>query len=145
MSDPNDSMPTEAERAAKPGKGSAESLSARPARASRSWAVAAVSGGSGSPKIKVNEGLELFESAPTDESGYEAWQAEREATRRAFEKRWGIPLKKRVRIQLRGEPREREGLLLAVEEPKGRASKSLRLRLGTFVFQASQIESVSRV
>jgi len=83
--------------------------------------------------------------ASADEAGFSAWKAEAEAARRAFERRWGIPLGKLVRVQLRGEPREREGLLLAVEETKRQPTKQLRLRLGTYVFSASQIESVVRV
>ena len=83
--------------------------------------------------------------ASADEAGFAAWKAEAEAARRAFEQRWGIPLGKLVRVQLRGEPREREGLLLAVEEAAHKHSKKLRLRLGTHVFLASQIESVVRV
>jgi hypothetical protein len=84
---------------------------------------------------------------PTTENvqGYVQWKADAEAARRAFERRWGIPLGKLVRVQLRGEPREREGLLLAVEETKRQPTKQLRLRLGTYVFSASQIESVVRV
>jgi hypothetical protein len=83
--------------------------------------------------------------ASGDEAGFAAWKAEAEAARRAFEQRWGIPLGKLVRVQLRGEPREREGLLLAVEEAARKRSTKLRLRLGTHVFLASQIESVVRV
>lgn len=81
----------------------------------------------------------------SDEGGFAAWKAEAEAARRAFEQRWGIPLGKPVRVQLQGEPREREGLLLAVEEAALTRSTKLRLRLGTHVFLASQIESVVRL
>lgn len=77
-----------------------------------------------------------------NDQGYAQWKAEADAARRAFEKRWGIPLGKRVRVQLRGEVREREGLLLAVEETPSKTAKQLRLRLGTHVFPASQIESL---
>lgn len=80
-----------------------------------------------------------------DESGFAAWKAEAEAARRAFEQRWGIPLGKLVRVQLRGEPREREGLLFAVEEAALKRSTKLHLRLGSHVFPASQIESVVRM
>ena len=83
-----------------------------------------------------------------DESGYTAWKAEIEAAWRAFERRWGVPLGKQVRVQLRGEAREREGLLQVVEEPKRKPSKTalhLKLRLGGFVFSSTQIESVVRI
>ncbi len=83
--------------------------------------------------------------AAENDQGYAQWKTEAEAARRAFEQRWGIPLGKLVRVQLRGEAREREGLLLAVEETKRQPAKHLRLRLGTHVFPASQIESLVRV
>lgn len=83
--------------------------------------------------------------ASSDEAGFAAWKAEAELARRDFEQRWGIPLGKRVRVQLRGEPREREGLLQAVEEEAQNRSIKLRLRLGSYVFPASQIESLVRV
>ena len=81
--------------------------------------------------------------AQADGAGYAAWKSEAEAARRAFEQRWGVPLGKPVRVQLRGEAREREGCLFVAEEaPQGRG---WRLRLGTEVFEASRIESVVRV
>jgi len=79
------------------------------------------------------------------EDGFARWKDEAEAARRAFEKRWGVPLGKPVRVQLRGESREREGLLRVVEEPAGSSAKGLRLTLGGHVFGAGQIESLVRV
>ena len=76
------------------------------------------------------------------EDGFARWKDEMDAAKRSFEHRWGILLGKRVRVQLRGEPREREGILRMVEEP---SSKSLRLSLDGHVFGSTQIESVSRV
>ncbi|MFO1439713.1 MAG: hypothetical protein U1F81_15430 [Verrucomicrobiaceae bacterium] len=76
------------------------------------------------------------------EDGFARWKSDMDAARRAFEHRWGVPLGKRVRLQLRGEPREREGLLRAVEE---QGSGTLRLSLGGHVFAMTQIESVSRL
>ena len=122
------------------------------------------------PKPEVTDGLALFESATATEDGYERWKAavadekrmpkadelpaqcgedgferwksEMDAAKRAFEHRWGIPLGKRVRVQLRGEPREREGLLRMVEE---QGSNTLRLSLEGHVFLMAEIESVSRL
>ncbi len=79
------------------------------------------------------------------EDGFARWKEEAEAARRAFEKRWGVPLGKRVRVQLRGEAREREGLLRVVEEAEGGPRKGLRLTLGGDTFAAGEIESVVRV
>lgn len=122
------------------------------------------------PKPPVTDGLALFEAATATEDGYERWKAsvadekrspkagelpaqsgedgferwksEMDAANRAFEHRWGIPLGKRVRLQLRGEPREREGMLRLVEE---QGSNTLRLSLEGHVFAMAQIESVSRL
>lgn len=79
-----------------------------------------------------------------DGAGYAAWKSEAEAAKRAFEQRWGVPLGKPVRVQLRGEAREREGCLFVAGEAAERG-KPLRLRLGSEVFEASRIESVVRV
>jgi len=78
------------------------------------------------------------------EEGFARWKEDAEAARRAFEKRWGVPLGKLVRVQLRGEAREREGLLRVAEAAEG-SSKLLRLTLGGHTFAAAQIESVVRV
>jgi hypothetical protein len=95
----------------------------------------------------AQEATQRAAELPTTENdqGYTQWKAEGEAARRAFEQRWGIPLGKLVRVQLLGEAREREGVLLVVEETRSKPAKQLRLRLGTHVFPASQIESVVRV
>ncbi len=82
--------------------------------------------------------------AQGDGAGYAAWKSEAEAAKRAFEQRWGVPLGKSVRVQLRGEAREREGCLYVAGEAAERG-KPLRLRLGSEVFEASRIESVVRV
>lgn len=82
--------------------------------------------------------------AQADDTGYAAWKAEAEEEKRAFEQRWGVPLGRRVRVQLRGEAREREGLLRLVEESPKRGSV-LRLRLGEEVFEAGRIESLVRL
>lgn len=82
--------------------------------------------------------------AQGDGAGYAAWKSEAEAAKRAFEQRWGVPLGKPVRVQLRGEAREREGSLFVAGEAAERG-KPLRLRLGSEVFEASRIESVVRV
>ena len=79
------------------------------------------------------------------EDGFARWKEEAESAKRAFAKRWGVPLGKPVRVQLRGEAREREGLLRVVEEAAGNSAKPLRLMLGGHVLAAGQIESVVRV
>lgn len=79
------------------------------------------------------------------DGGFARWKEEAETAKRIFEKRWGVPLGKVVRVQLRGESREREGLLRLVEEPAQNSSRQLRLTLGGHAFLAAQIESLVRV
>jgi len=81
----------------------------------------------------------------SDANGFARWKEEADAARRAFEKRWGVPLGKTVRVQLRGESREREGLLRLVDEPSRGSNKHLRLALGGHTFGANEIESLVRV
>lgn len=83
--------------------------------------------------------------AASDESGYVAWKAEAEEARRQFEKRWGVPLGKAVRLQLRGEEREREGVLMLDLETLAGHTQHLRLRLGSHRFAATQIERLVRL
>ena len=81
-----------------------------------------------------------------DESGYAAWKSDQLAQRAAFEKQWGIRLGHPVRIQLRGEPREREGLILLVDDlPPSSSRQPLRLRIGDHLFLPIQIESLVTV
>lgn len=116
--------------------------------APRRWAVAGKpgekAGVTATPfsKPEVTDGLALFESAAPAGDGYARWKAEVDAAKRAFEHRWGVPLGRRVRLQLRGEPREREGQLRLMEEA---GSGTLRLSLDGHVFTMTQIESVSRL
>jgi len=114
----------------------------------RLWAIA----GPAKPVAASAAGGEaepdLFQISRGD--GYEKWKQEQAAERLAFQKQWGVPLGKQVRVQLRGEPRERVGRLVVAEEPgkrstKGAASRHLRLRIGDHVFLSSQIESLVRV
>ena len=79
-----------------------------------------------------------------DDAGYAAWKRDAAEARRVFERRWGVPLGQPVRVQLRGERREREGVLRVAEEPAGPGGV-LRLRLGDEVFETGRIESVVRV
>lgn len=75
------------------------------------------------------------------DAGYAAWKREAEEARRSFERQWGVPLGQAVRVQLRGERTEREGVLRVAEEPT-EPGGVLRLRLGERVFEAREIESL---
>lgn len=75
------------------------------------------------------------------QQGYETWKAEIAEVRRAFEHRWGVPLGKQVRVRLRGEWKEREGLLRLADDDM----PTKGLRLGDHTFAANEIESVVRL
>ncbi|MEZ5387401.1 MAG: hypothetical protein R3F13_17965 [Prosthecobacter sp.] len=77
-------------------------------------------------------------------AGYETWKRDAEEARHAFERRWGVPLGKRVRVVLVGERHEREGVLRIVEGAKTN-NGVLQLRMGQEVFAAGRIESVVRL
>lgn len=116
----------------------------------RLWAVAGLASAAAATASAGGEAEpDLFQNSRGDGDGYEKWKQEQTAERLAFQKQWGVPLGKQVRVQLRGEAREREGRLVAAEEPgkrtKGSAPRHLRLRIGEHVFLSSQIESLVRV
>lgn len=81
----------------------------------------------------------------TAADGYAAWKEDAEKARQAFEQRWGVPIGKAVRLQLRGEAHEREGVLRIGEEPSTQSTRQLRLQLGGHSFSACQIESLVRL
>lgn len=115
----------------------------------RLWTIAGMPVAAGASQPEPVE-ADLFENAAASSTndGYSKWKAEADAERRAFELRWGIPLGKRVRLQLRGEAREREGVLRLAEEapqPGRRDARQLRLSLDGQIFPASLIESISRL
>ncbi|HEY1049970.1 MAG TPA: hypothetical protein VGE39_09460 [Prosthecobacter sp.] len=83
--------------------------------------------------------------AAADHQGYETWKTETAELKRAFEHRWGVPLGKPVRLTLRGEYREREGVLRLADDATSAKSTSITLRLGDHTFTATQIESVVRL
>lgn len=74
-----------------------------------------------------------------DDAGYAAWKREVEEAKRSFERRWGVPPGCVVRVQLRGEPMEREGVLRVSEAPAG-PKAVLRLQVGDRVFEVREIE-----
>jgi hypothetical protein len=85
-----------------------------------------------------------------DESGYQAWKAAELAARRELEQRWGLPLGRPVRVRLRCENQERQGILRLARESSGQrhdASQPVRQRLslGGFEFSLSEVEQVTRL
>lgn len=83
--------------------------------------------------------------AAANHEGYEAWKSEVAELKRAFEHRWGVPLGRAVRVTLRGEHREREGVLRLADDAMPEKGRSVALRLGDHTFAATQIQSVVRL
>lgn len=83
--------------------------------------------------------------AAANHEGYEAWKSEVAELKRAFEHRWGVPLGRSVRVTLRGEHREREGVLRLADDAMPDKGRSVALRLGDHTFAATQIQSVVRL
>ena len=79
---------------------------------------------------------------PGSEEGYRHWRERLDAERRAFEKRWGVILGRRVRLQLRDYDPPVEGCLTLVERGSKGTSTVPRFCLGTLEFTAAEIESV---
>ena len=89
---------------------------------------------------------ELSFDAPTPESGYDRWQADRRAAKLALAQRLGLPLGHEVEVWLCGEVRLRGRLELAEEKlfvPEGN-DPHLRLAIGHATFEAGEIESCVR-
>lgn len=81
----------------------------------------------------------------TGQGGYDTWKTEIAQMRQAFEQRWGVPLGKAVRVRLRGEWQEREGILRLADDTLPKKGRTVELRLGDHSFAATQIESVARL
>jgi hypothetical protein len=90
--------------------------------------------------------LDLFSTAQSQSSGYEAWQSQQLEQKKAFEKKWGIPLGCRVRIQLTTQGRPIEGLIrLASDDLAPATAKERFLRIQDTVFSPREVESLTRV
>lgn len=93
------------------------------------------------------EELDLFATASTSNaSGYEAWQRQQQEQKKAFEKKWGLPLGCRVRIQLTTQGRPIEGIIrLATDNPNDANRKDRFLRIQDTTFSPREVESLTRV
>lgn len=89
---------------------------------------------------------DLFSTSQSDASGYEAWQRQQQEQKKAFEKKWGIPLGCRVRVQLTTQGRPIEGLIrFASDDPKEASAKERFLRIQDTAFSPREVESLTRV
>jgi hypothetical protein len=76
-----------------------------------------------------------------DASGYDRWQEEKAEQVRAFEQQWGIPLGKRVRVELKGAVGDLIGVLKSDFSHPAK-QRGIYLRMGTHAFHSTQIISV---
>lgn len=80
-----------------------------------------------------------------DGSGYDHWRKDMDEARLEFERRWGVPVGHRVRVQLRDDDVEHEGVLNVVERIAPTKKHGLMLQLGGRQFRAAELMSVVRV
>ncbi len=66
---------------------------------------------------------------------------EREEAKRAFDRRWGVPLGRRVRVQLKNGS-EFEGLLTYLEKPGKESAASLSFQAGGRTFLGADVVSI---
>ncbi|GAA5480800.1 hypothetical protein [Haloferula sargassicola] len=80
--------------------------------------------------------------APGDGGGYRRWRERLDEERLRFERRWGVPLGRRVRIRIEGHARSIVGRIeLAQSKP---SHGKPRLRIGSLEFTPEEIKSVVR-
>lgn len=79
-----------------------------------------------------------------DETGFARWRDEEAAARKEFERRWGAPIGKKVRVELVDGSPPFEGVLLHVEQRRP-LQKGVRLRVGLREFPSTQIHSLVRI
>lgn len=72
--------------------------------------------------------------------GYRRWRERLDEQRRAFERRWGIPIGPRVRLRLRG---YRKSIIGRIETSDPRSSRP-KFRIRGIEFAPDEVESVSR-
>ncbi len=80
-----------------------------------------------------------------DELGFTKWREEETAARKEFERRWGAPIGKRVRVELIDGSDPFEGVLLHVEQRQQEHKKQVLLRVGAREFLSTRIHSLVRI
>lgn len=80
-----------------------------------------------------------------DEAGFAAWREKETTARREFERRWGVPIGKRVRVALVDGSPPLEGVLNVVEGCTKQPRKQVMLRIGKREFPSTQIHSLVRL
>jgi len=87
-----------------------------------------------------------FDASGSDE-GFRNWRKRLDEKRRAFERRWGIVLGRRVRVTLRDHDRPLEGeIYLATDDaPDSCSAGEIRLCIGGFEFTRAEIAGIVRL
>jgi len=87
-----------------------------------------------------------FGASGSDE-GYRNWQKRLDEKKRAFERRWGIVVGRRVRVTLHDHDRPFEGeIYLATDGVSDSCSaEEIRLRIGGFEFTRAEIAGIVRL
>lgn len=84
-------------------------------------------------------------TAAGSETGYARWQERLDAERRAFEKRWGVVLNRRVSLKLSSFDKPLVGIVSIRKRPRHGSSRPLLLRINNVEFTPAEIESVVRL
>jgi hypothetical protein len=88
---------------------------------------------------------ELDLSGNGSEAGHHKWLLELEEKKRVFERRHGVIIGRRVRVQLVGELNALEGLIFLVPQKKSAATSKLKLSMAGREFTPTEIESIIRL
>lgn len=80
--------------------------------------------------------------APGSDAGWRRWLEELDEKKRAFERRWGVVLGKRVTVCLRDHAKPLSGVLEWVTAEKGSHEVSPKFRLRGVEFGVGEIESI---
>jgi len=92
--------------------------------------------------MEFDQGEFVFDRSE-DEKGYRQWQERLREKRREIESRFGILLGTRVRVQLVGEMKPIEGMIILPEVKAPCERGKLKLQMGHREFHLSQVESIS--
>lgn len=95
------------------------------------------------PPATPEDLFSLAEARGATNDGYERFQLERQAALRDFQKRWGVPLGKSIRVQLSSHSLPLEGIL-RLDENSPPHPRYVRLIIADHRFHSGQIESLVR-
>lgn len=82
----------------------------------------------------------------SDADGYAAWQEQQRQVKQAIERKWGVPLGCRVRLQLITQGQPIEGIVrLADDDIQNPGAKDRFLRIQDIRFSPREIETLARL